>query len=61
LNDRICVIALVRVGGKKPVPDILHNDAAEVGCSGRVDKMPLELSAPSCKELAKVKVRHTGR
>jgi hypothetical protein len=61
LNDRICSIGFIRVAGPKPVLDALYNDVAEVGCSGNVDNLILELSdevaATSCTGLVEVQVR----
>jgi hypothetical protein len=60
LNDRICAIRVVRVAGQKTVLDALYNDEVEVGCSGAVFKVLLELSdklvVPSCTGLAEVQV-----
>jgi hypothetical protein len=44
LTSRICVIGFVLVAGQKSGLDAQHNDAAEVGCIGFIEKGLLELS-----------------
>jgi hypothetical protein len=56
LNDRTIGCALSKACYRCPVP----NDAAEVGCSGCVDKVPLELSvglvALSCMAISDIQL-----